>query len=576
MNAVLPGLLMAAVALGWARLALWQWRAPRDLRAREWRVAVLAALQPVCAGLLYSTLMPPATPGSAATLVVATANAPRMATSTVVALPESPDIVGAERAPDLAAALRTHPGTTRVQVVGGGLEARDRDAVRGLALAFDSPADRKGIVRLDPPQPVAPGGAFRVGGKVAGVPGGRVELLDPAGTRVDQRPLSPTGDFVVTGSARVAGVALVRIRIRDALGVLVEEASAPIRTTDDAQPRLLLLAGAVGPEVKYLRRWATDAGLAVTTRITAGGGAVLGDAAVPLDATTLARFDAAVVDERSWAGLGAGQRAAVIAAVRGGMGLVVRVTGAVPGATRGQWRALGVGIASAAATAPVPLGEGVPMLTRRVVGSSANAVPVWRDARGSVLADWRAVGRGRVALWTVENAFALVLSGEADRYAEAWGATLAAISRARGAPPAEIPPLPRAGERMTLCGIGADARVAAPGGNAALLLDPASVCAGYWPRVPGWHRLVRGDTVQPFYVYAHDALPGVRALDRAEATAQLRRASSLARSAGPDARGASWPWFLALLVAAGALWWFERARWGRRTLAAPANGAISA
>lgn len=95
---MLASLLIAAVALAGARLAWWQWRAPVDLRARAWRVTILAAMQPVCAGLLYLTLMPPATPGSAATLVVATANAPRMATNPVVALPEAPDIVEIGRA----------------------------------------------------------------------------------------------------------------------------------------------------------------------------------------------------------------------------------------------------------------------------------------------------------------------------------------------------------------------------------------------------------------------------------------------------------------------------------------------
>jgi Trk K+ transport system NAD-binding subunit len=44
------------------------------------------------------------------------------------------------------------------------------------------------------------------------------------------------------------------------------------KTRSRAPLALLIMAGAPGPEVKYLRRWATDAGFAVTTRMSAGGG----------------------------------------------------------------------------------------------------------------------------------------------------------------------------------------------------------------------------------------------------------------------------------------------------------------
>lgn len=574
-DAILPMLLIASVVLAWARTAWWQFRAPVPLRARGWRVALLAGMQPLCAALLYLTLVPPAISGSAATLVVATAHAPRLAGAAdpIVALPEAPAVPAAERVPDLATALRRHPGTTRLRVVGDGLEARDRTGLQGLTLAFDPPRDPRGLVRLDAPAPAAPGGAFRLSGRVAGVPGGRVDLLDPAGTIVDRRPLSPAGDFLLAGTARVPGVALLRVRVRASDKAVVEEASVPFRTTDDAQPRLLLLAGAPGPETKYLRRWATDAGLVVTARITAGGGTVLGDAAPALDAATLARIDVAIVDERSWSGLGSTQRAAMAAAVRSGMGLVVRITGPVSGETRRDWRALGLSIGNAAATAPAPLADGVPALTRRVVAPAPNAVPAWRDARGAILSDWRAAGRGRVALWRVDNAFALVLSGNRDRYGNAWGETLAAVARARTAPAVDMPPLPHTGERMALCGIGRGARIDFPGDDAVLAIDPASgACAGYWPQRAGWHDLIDRGATQPFYVYPADALPGVRAHDRIEATAALRRATASPVPHATRERGESWPWFLALLAALGALWWIERARWGRRHVP-PQTGA---
>jgi hypothetical protein len=72
----------------------------------------------------------------------------------------------------------------------------------------------------------------------------------------------------------------LRLRVKAAGGKVVEQADVPVRIEADAAPRLLILAGAPGPEVKYLRRWATDAGFAVNTQMSAGGGIQLGDPAI--------------------------------------------------------------------------------------------------------------------------------------------------------------------------------------------------------------------------------------------------------------------------------------------------------
>ncbi|MGH8028082.1 MAG: carboxypeptidase regulatory-like domain-containing protein, partial [Pseudoxanthomonas sp.] len=140
---LLAALLGLAVVIAWVRLGLWQRRAPLDSRSRVWRIVALCALQPVCATLLYFTLLPPRLPGEAGTLVVATAGATRMGAQAsgdaLIALPEAPALSGAEGQPDLATALRRHPGMQRLRIVGAGLESRDRDVVRNLPLAFTAP-----------------------------------------------------------------------------------------------------------------------------------------------------------------------------------------------------------------------------------------------------------------------------------------------------------------------------------------------------------------------------------------------------------------------------------------------------
>ncbi len=614
---LLAGLLIVAVVLAWTRLLWWQRKAPTESRARGWRVSLLLALQPICATLLYFTLLPPTAPTEAGTLVVATAQATssqlvQQPGDSLIALPEAPALTGVDRTPDLAAALRRHPGTQRLRIVGAGLEARDREAVRGMSLSFQPLVLPHGLIRLNSPARVAPGAAFTVGGQANGIENGWVELIDPAGQRTDISALTKAGDFTLQGSARVPGLVLFTLRLRDAQRKLLEEVEVPLWTAADPAPRLLLLAGAPGPEVKYLRRWASDAGLSLHTQLGVGGGVELGDAPIALNAASLQRFDLVILDDRSWAALGANERAALLAAVRGGLGVLLRVTGALPESTRRQWRALGLSVSGGADSTPMQLAvedadeealrarrgagtrDAMPMtegeasdptdLTRRSVQINAvDATPLLLDGKGNVLASWRAEGRGRIAVWTLTDSFRLTLTGHAERYGELWGEALATLARPQSGSTPHIDPQPREQQRIALCGLGDQPRVIAPGGNTTTLLsDPVtgnSRCAAYWPRQPGWHQLLQTDAVVegdaeteesqwPFFVYAKDTAPGLHAAELREATLQLvgtprDTADGTKTDNPPGRRGPSWPWFLAWLASAALLWWLERARMGK-------------
>ena len=629
LDLILAGVLALAVVLAWTRLLWWQRSAPATARTRGWRLALLLALQPLCAALLYFTLLPPPVPTEAGTVGVATAQTTpaqlgTQAGESVLALPEASALPGVDRVPDLATALRRHPGTQRLRIVGAGLEARDREAVREVSLAFDPPALPRALIRLAPPARVAPGAGFAVGGQAHGLDGGWVELVDPAGQRTDMAALGKAGDFTLQGTARVAGLALFTLRLRDAQRTLLEEVDVPVWTAADPGPRLLLLAGAPSPEVKYLRRWASDAGLSLRTQISVGGGVQLGDAPLALNAASLQRLDLVILDDRSWAALGANERAALLTAVRGGLGVLLRVTAALPESTRRQWQALGWSVSSSPGLAALQLavndgdeealrarrGPGTrdampvegeasdqPDLTRRNVQINAvDATPLLRDGKDNVLAGWRAEGRGRIAVWTLTDSFRLALSGQADRYGELWSEAFATLARAQAGPVPRLDAQPREQRRMALCGLGDTPRVIAPDGSITTLLpDPAtggtSNCAAYWPQHPGWHQLLQtdadadadakenaeieadadadaGETGWPFFVYASNAAPGLQAAERRDATLQLIGTSRRAVAEQPvhtraGRRGPSWPWFLAWLASAAALWWLERARAGR-------------
>lgn len=586
-----------AVLIGGARTLWFAWR--RSPRPRAWRTALLLLLQLASAALLYRTLLPPVVALGTDTLVVATADAPatlRIAgNERLVALPEAGNIHQAEAVPDLATALRRHPETARLRIIGRGLPARDRDSVDGLPYSFVAAPLPRGLVELPGWVRAQAGADFSVRGRVNGVAGGRVELLDPSGQRVDRQPLAADGRFRVTGATRSAGLVDFRVRIADARDQTVEETTLPVEVFAPAATRVQVLAGAPEAEVKYLRRWALDSGVRLTTQIQLGGGMQLGDAPVAFNAATLKGFDAVIVDERAWDGLGDARRRALIQAVRNGLGLLVRASGPLPASARNSLAAFGLRVTPATVpptfALPMPesgefvatrLGPGSvdaptattlatsepPELSRQPLRIDAAGAHAWlRDDAGRTLAAWRPLGQGRVGVWLPLDTFQLVLLGRDDRHAQLWSEAVAEVARPVTSTALPVPADGRVGTRMALCGLAADATVTPLGGEpTALLLDPATGavrCAGFWPQAAGWHVLRSANTSVAFHVRDAQALPGIAAREMREATERLALRPPRNATAKATAPGPRLPWFLAWLLASAALWWFERTRFGR-------------
>ena len=597
--------LAAAVAI--VRLLLRHARTEPTERSHVGRLLALVIAQPLCAALLYFALWPPTVPGRAGTLVLATAGAQRTQVATgdaLVALPEAPAWSGVERAPDLATALRRHPGTQRVRVIGAGLDARDRDAASDVSVEFSPQPLPRGLFELHSPERVGAGDEFDIAGRVGGVEGGTVELLDPALRRVDRATLARDGRFALSATSRGDGSAMFRLRLLDTRQRVVEELDVPVQIETPAPARVLVLAGAPNPEVKYLRRWLEDAGLPAQTQMTVGGGVQLGDAPMAVNAQTLANFDVAILDERALSSLGDTQRGALEAAVRDGLGLLVRVTGALSANERTRLRAWGFAVDGGRDSTTVKLEQGgrddaaerarlgpgtadaprsheeapadVPELSRRDAKlTAADGVALLRDSQGATLTMWRAYGRGRVAVSLLTDSYRLVLGGRDDRHAQLWSEAVATLARARSHTGFGIDANAWEGQRMSLCRLQDGASVlAADGSTHALLRDPAARgCAAFWPRSAGWHRVRSGDREQAFFVRARDEAQGLQAQAMREATSRLAASSPDAsggqvQSQVPHRAGERWPWWLGWLLASAALWWFERSRIGRRLSAA--------
>jgi hypothetical protein len=551
-----------ALVLGLA-CVLAAWRSLRDtgstLATWPWR-ALRVGLQAALATLLYFTLWPP--PGAPRPLqvVVATAGAtaPVLATGErLVALPEAPALPGALRVPDLAGVLARWPGA-RVRVVGWGLGARDRAVARGHVVAFTPVAVPAGITALQGAQVAPPGALVWVRGRVQGVPGARVRLRDPAGQVAGETRGADDGTFALPARVRDAGLTRFALEWLDARGQRRERLVVPIAVHVPAPLRVWILAGAPTPDTNQLRRWAEQTGMAVSLRAALGGGVVLADQPMPLTAAALARVDVLIIDPRAWAGLDATSQRSLADAVRAGMGLLLRVDGPVPPATRAQWQhGLGLSLHGDGHGERVQLQPGdPPMVAWQLALAGDAAVPLLAGREGRVLAAWQALGRGRVALWTLDGSFARVLAGHGTRYADDWSRALGAVARADTVAVPRLQDTDTAwrDERVVACGLAAGARWQDPAGALHALAVDARGCAAFWPSAAGPHRVFAAGTatgVLDVQVRDPREAAAMRASELGDATRALLALGprgTLTHAPRGAEPGRRWPWFLAWLA----------------------------
>jgi hypothetical protein len=561
------------------------WRAGINAPRARWS---LAALNVAAAVLLAIALYPPVRDVDDGALVVLTGGirgtqlAGLSPHADTVALPEAADAPAfAVRVADLASALRLRNGTPRLRIVGDGLLPRDRDALAAHALRFDAAATVRALQTLWYPRTVAAGARFSASGRIVAGVAVRAELRDPSGAVVATSRVLRDGRFTVAAAVRGAGDVRFTLKLRDARDAVIEDVPLPITVSAAKPPRVLFLAGAPSPDLKYLRRWARDAGVDVGARIGVSPGITIDRATPRLDAATLAEIDLVVIDDRAWRSLVAAERSALLDGTRAGLGVLLRLSAEPDDAMLREWAELGL---------PLQRDEKIArtVTLREELGALPREIALWRLPLRAAIVDgapllradddvapgaWIPIGRGRLAALWLTDSYRLVLEGHADRYGTLWSRIVADIARVGDTATPALPDLMWRDERVTLCDLGAQAFVIDPAGEQhALVIDAAadttSRCAAYWPRASGWHVLREGEARVDFYVrdiaeasalHAAQTRTETRALQRDEPPALAARTwrwmSDASAAASPTAR---WPWAAAWLVVMVLSWWLER------------------
>ena len=571
-------LLVLAATLGGGRYLHTVWRTEKSLRPKWWRVFVILVLQIISAILLYFVLFPPPTFTSAERLVILTANANTNAlkiAGRLLALPEAPQMANAEPVPDLASALRRYPGLNSLQIVGEGLRARDQDAARGLSIGFMPSPLPRGLVELNLPHSVSSGARWTVQGRINQISNARVELLDPGNTVVAITVIDTEGNFALTDTASSPGLAMYQLRILDDRKKVLESIKLPINVVQEPALKVLSLSGGPNPELKYLRRWAVDAGVGLESQINLSPGMQMNNAAITINATSLREVDLLMLDERAWSTMSRNSKQAIIDALHSGMGLLLRITGPLTGADRNELRTLGFSVNDATIMQGVRLNSGddkkaQAMLTRRPLRvSSTDAVTLLQDDAKNPLALWRAEGRGRIGLFWLTDTYKLVLNADNNRHGQIWQETISTLARTRNENPIYLRERQAyINERIVLCNIAAKTYVQEPNADITYLIQDSNIaanknCATFWPRVSGWHSVVTNKNELPFYVRDNKDAIGWKANAIREATLLLTaKQSSEKNTSRIPVPGSHWPWFSFWLLITAVLWWLERSKLG--------------
>lgn len=556
---VLAGLLVLAALLG-------SWRTWRV--GARWRVLRIIGQFAVSLAL-YFVIFPPMTPRVAEARVVLTPGVTadqiqsRDRSFAAIALPgvviDEKDI---EQVPDLATALRRHPQIDRLQILGAGLPARDRDIANHIGIAFDPAPLPSGIVELHAPASVMAGALWSVSGRLESIGGTmRIELHDRADALLGTANMDDSGHFTLRTSVASAARSIYRLRVLGADDGIVEEVPLAVDVHEAEPVQLTLIAGAPDAELKYLRRWATDADIAVASRMQLSRGINLRERDVALDASALAKADLLIVDERSWAQFDKSTRSAIKDAVGQGLGLLLRVTGPIPAAVASEWAEFGFRLESAELATSIALQAlPDPKITRPAMKIvSTDSATLFEAADGSALARWRASGLGRIAIWLPLDTYRLALAGRPAEFGMLWSETFTTLARARGMQSPRLPRLSWIGERSLLCDLAADSHIENPEGERVDLIIESG-CAAYWPSTAGWHSVVEANARWSFFVFAHDQARALALAQTMQATHALVRDAKLDAAVTAMTTAPRWPFFLTWIAVSTMLWWLERRR----------------
>lgn len=438
-------------------------------------------------------------------------------------------------------------GVRTLRVSGDGLRAAEWDDLPARPIAWkqpDTPA-----IGLDFPRTLALGRMFTLAVHRSWTAPGRLQLLAENGQVLADA--KGDGDLAVQWLPPVAERLVLKARLLDAAGKVVDAGPVPFTVTEPAPLRVRGRFGAPSFDLRVLDDLLANSQAVIDWQVALGKG---------LERAEMARADMAapdleIVDAAWFEQAGASARGALLARVAGGTPLLVLGANA---RNAGVWTT-SLQLPLAPQPANRTFGSVLPMASVGL-NPGADRAGDWSGTDGLWTRDWQ---QGRIA-WLGVGDWHRYAIGQPRQLALWWQGVLDRLRVQRRADVAWLAPeeMPLPHQRLAVCarGVSGEVTVTDLKQTLAWRRRPEQVdaaCVAVWPAASGWlHLQARADEGH-IYVYAPGDWPLWQRSERRAATARYA-----ARTPAPVRAGTRplpvWPFGVAFALAMLGLWWRER------------------
>jgi len=461
-----------------------------------------------------------------------------------------PGEAGATLTVDAADPPRTLTGVRTLRLSGDGLRAAEWDDLPARPLDWKRPGQEKApAIDLDFPRTIALGRVFTLAVHRSWSAPGRLLLLAENGQILAEA--KGEGDLAVQWLPPVAERLVLRARLLDAAGKVVDEGPVPFTVTAPAPLQVRGRFGAPSFDLRVLDDLLAASGAVIDWQVELGKGLERAETAREKNDTP----DLEIVDAAWFERAGAATRDALLARVAAGTRLLVLGANARDAAT---W-ARSLQLALAPQPANKTLGTALPMASSGL-NPAGDRAGEWTGADGLWTRDWQ---QGRIG-WLGVGDWHRHAIAQPRQLALWWQDILDRLRVQRRADVEWLDPdeMPLPHRRLAVCasGVGGNVTVAELKQTLAWQRRPEQVdaaCVAVWPAASGWLHLHTGSNAGQVYVYAPGDWPLWQRSERRAATADYA-----ARMPAPVAAVTRplpvWPFGVVFALAMLSLWWRER------------------
>lgn len=461
-----------------------------------------------------------------------------------------PGEAGRTLAIDPASPPTSLAGVGALRIEGDGLRGAAWNDLPALPLAWQAP--RGGAIRLDFPSQVALGRQFTLSVTRDEKTEARLELLAENGQRIAQARGS--GILSVAWTPPVAERVVLKARLLDARDKPIAEGPVPFIVHEPAPLQVVGRFGAPSFDLRVLNELLAGSGALLDWQVVLGRDVTRTEA--PREEMKAPNL--LVVDAARFERMGAGERAALLQRVAGGLPLLVLGGNAND---PGLWsRSLQLPLRAQPAGSKTD--QPFEMALAPLLPAGSRTGP-WRAAGNMVWTrDWQA---GRIA-WLGVSEWHRHAIAEPRALALWWQGVLDRVGVQRSQDtewlaPDEMP-LPR--QRLEVCARGVSGAASFPQLAQTLTwqarADRADAsCVALWPQKAGWLEVSdRKAGAHAIYVYAPGDWPQWQAAQKRDATLRYAARTPRKPGEGPTLPAPAWPFALAFAAAMLLLWWRER------------------